>query len=462
MTVTDTERPGRFDAGTPWHLQGNNAPITEELTETNLEIVGAIPSELQGRFFRNGANPQTGVSEHWFIGDGMLHGIELAGGKANWYRNRYVKTPMFANPGADRTELAMDSETFEMDLNVSAANTHVIAHAGRILALEEGAFPYEISPELETIGPFNYDGKLTTSMTAHPKLCPHTGELIFFGYGVLPPYFTYYRVAADGNVMQSTEITMGGPTMIHDFAVSRNHTVIMDLPMVFDLELALQGGMPIRWSDDYQARMGVMPRAGQDVDVKWFDIDPCYVFHTLNAHDDGDEVVMRGCRLEKLWLDTADMVVDEATVDQGARLHEWRFNMKTGAVSDRQLDDAPCEFPRIADADAGTQERYGYVMAQRPQTEGGAVFKYDQANGASKTVHEFGDGKTPGEPVFVAAADAKNSDDGWLMTFVHDAVTDTSALEIIDATDMAAGPVAEIKLPVRVPTGFHGSWIADA
>ena len=164
-----------------WHLSGNRAPVFDELTVTDLEVKGAIPTELEGRYFRNGANPQTGHSDHWFLGDGMVHGVELSGGNANWYRNRYVRTPMFANPDKERMELYLDPETVTFNYDVSVANTHVIGHAGRILALEEGSFPYELTPEAETMGPCDFDGKLTTAMTAHPKICPETGELLFFG-----------------------------------------------------------------------------------------------------------------------------------------------------------------------------------------------------------------------------------------------------------------------------------------
>ncbi len=136
----------------PWHLRENRAPVTDEVTLTELEVRGSIPAELKGRYLRNGANPQTGQSEHWFLGDGMIHGIELADGKANWYRNRYVRTPMFANPGVERMDLYLDPETFQFNFEVGVANTHVIDHAGRILALEEGSFPYEIDCNLDTVG----------------------------------------------------------------------------------------------------------------------------------------------------------------------------------------------------------------------------------------------------------------------------------------------------------------------
>ncbi len=287
MTTLDTPITGQ---DLPWHLRENRAPVNDEVTLTELEVRGSIPADLKGRYLRNGANPQTGQSEHWFLGDGMIHGIELADGKANWYRNRYVRTPMFANPGVERMDLYLNPETIQFNFEVGVANTHVIGHAGRIFALEEGSFPYELNCNLDTVGVHTFDGKLTTAMTAHPKICPETGELLFFGYSSLPPYLTYHRVSAAGELLQSTEITVGGPTMMHDFTVSRDHSVFFDLPAIFDMELAMSGGMPIRWSDEYPARMGVMPREGSDADVQWFDVDPCYMFHSLNAHDEGDEV----------------------------------------------------------------------------------------------------------------------------------------------------------------------------
>lgn len=441
----------------PFHLSGNQAPIFDEVTLTDLEVRGAIPSELSGRYFRNGANPQTGESEHWFLGDGMIHGIELNGGKANWYRNRYVRTPCHANPGKDRMEMYLDPETFAFNYDVGVANTHVIGHAGKVLALEEGSFPYVLDKDIETVGYDTYEGKLTTAMTAHPKICPETGELLFFGYSSLPPYLTYHRVNAAGELVQSTEITVGGPTMMHDFVVSRNHSIFMDLPAVFDMELAMAGGMPIRWSDDYPARMGVMPREGSDEDVQWFDIDPCYVFHTLNAFDEGDETVVRGCRLEELWRDTTD--IGSADSVDAPMMWEWRLNRASGKVSERQIDDQPSEFPRVSDAQVGLKNRYGYVMSAA--TEGtGEIIKYDLESD-SRTSHVFADGQVCGEPVFVPAEGATNEDDGYLMTYVFDSTTETSHMTILDASDIAADPVAEVHLPRRIPTGFHGSWIAD-
>ena len=448
-------------AAKPWHLTGNRAPVFDEVTLTSLEVKGAIPTELSGRYFRNGANPQTGQSDHWFTGDGMVHGIELAGGKANWYRNRYIRTPMHANPDKDRMELYLDPETFKFDYSVSVANTHVVGHGGRILALEEGSFPYELGPDLDTVGVCDYDGKLMTAMTAHPKMCPVTDEMLAFGYSSMEPYLVYHRVSPSGELVQSTEITVNGPTMMHDFAVSRNYAVFMDLPMIFDMEKAMSGGMPICWSDDYPARYGVMPRNGQDADVQWFDIDPCYVFHTLNAHEEGDDIVLRACRIRELWRENTDIGTGDTNPADLPMMWEWRLNRGTGAVSERQLDDRASEFPRVPDALTGLASQYGYTMSQTADGAAGEIFKYDMNNDAARSVHTFPIGHTPGEASFVPAAGATNEDDGYLLTYVHAAETDTSYLVILDASNIEADPVAEVHLPRRVPTGFHGSWIAD-
>ncbi len=460
MTAIETNET---TSATPWHLSGNQAPVFDELTVTDLEVVGAIPTDLAGRYFRNGANPQTGSSVHWFVGDGMVHGVELADGRANWYRNRYVRTPVYANPDRDRMEMAMDPETMAVDYRVSTGNTSVVGHAGKIFALEEGGFPYQLSPEIDTLGPWDFDGKLTTAMTAHPKVCPVTGELLMFGYGFLPPYLTYHRVDASGRLVQSEEISVTGPTMIHDFAISRNHAIFMDLPAVFDMELAMSGGMPIHWSDDYPARFGIMPRTGSDADVTWFDVEPCYVFHTLNAYDRDDTVVVEGCRMPEIWRESSAMEPGDGAADDSMSpaLHRWTFDLASGTVSEERLDDQPSEFPRVPDSLVGLDGRYGYTMALAFGGGDGEILKYDLANGASKTVHRFPEGHIPGEPSFVPAEGATSEDDGWLLTFVYDGPADSSYLVVLDASDVAADPVAEIKLPRRVPTGFHGAWFAD-
>jgi carotenoid cleavage dioxygenase len=439
----------------PFHLQGNFAPVSEEVTAFDLQVAGALPPELCGLYVRNGANPVTGSSPHWFLGQGMLHGVRLEGGRARWYRNRYVRTPFFENP-----EIVRISSDGVFDRVASAANTHVLAHAGKIMALEEGSYPWIVDGELGTVGVHDYQGKLRTAMTAHPKLCPVTGELLAFGYAQLPPYLVYHRISPDGRLVQSEEIEVGGPTMIHDFAITTKHAIFMDLPVVFDLQLALQGTMPFHWSDEYPARIGVMPRNGRGSDVRWFEVEPCYVFHGLNAYDEGDTVVFDVCRISELWRDPGNMMGPGDMT-----LHRFSFDLAGGSVKEETLDERGMDFPRVADASVGRKHRYGYTVRFGAGPDGAprlaGLLKLDLARGSSQ-LHAFGESCNPGEPVFVPAAGADpESDQGYVITYVHDEGANRTELVVLDASSFEAKPLARVPLPQRVPYGFHGSWIAD-
>ena len=434
----------------PFHLRGNFAPVKDELTAHDLPVQGAIPRELRGRYVRNGPNPKTGQSGHWFVGDGMLHGVELADGRPVSYRNRWVRTRAFVE---DTPSFRPDGER---DLTVGLANTHVVEHAGRILALVETSLPTEVTRGLDTIGCFDFGGRLTTGMTAHPKHCARTGELHFFGYSYRPPYLVYHCADAAGRLVQSEVIEVPGPTMIHDFAITERHVVFMDLPVVFDLGLAMAGTMPYRWSDEYGARVGVMPRGGTKADVRWFEVAPCYVFHPLNAFEDGGAVVMDVVRYPELWR-------ADASGAAKACLHRWRIDLAGGGVGEQPLDDRAIEFPRCDERRVGLANRYGYaVYTERgvDRNTGTSLIKYDLGGQASAT-HDFGLGRIPAEPVFVPASPWAAEDEGWVLTYVYDTARDGSDLVIVDASRFTAKPVAVVRLPQRVPFGFHGSWLAD-
>jgi carotenoid cleavage dioxygenase len=320
--------------------------------------------------------------------------------------------------------------------------------------LEEGHFPYVVDGQLNTVGPTDFEGALTGSFTAHPKICPTTGELLAFGYSALEPYLRYLRVSADGKLVQTENITVGGPTMMHDFNITQNNVIFMDLPAVFNLELAMTGEMPIRWDESYPARLGVMPRNGNDTQVRWFDINPCYVFHPLNSYEDGDKIIIDVARFSHMWkASTMDFPPPE--------LWRWTIDTVSGKVHEEQVDDRPAEFPRVADSVIGMKHRYGYLagMSQTkdPSEASGAILKYDRETGVRSDI-EFGRGRTGGEPVFVPAANSSAEDDGYLMTYIYDASSDSSSFVIMDAASMDSEPVASIDLP-RIPGGFHGSWI---
>ncbi|MBM7786689.1 carotenoid oxygenase family protein [Tenggerimyces flavus] len=461
--MTETATPAEAE---PMYLDGAYAPVPDEIDAVDLPVTGALPAELSGRYFRNGPNPVPGDDPgHWFAGHGMVHGVRIADGRAEWYRNRWVRTSLLAN--ADRHAGGA------RDLAVNPANTHIIEHSGRLLALCEGGLPYELSPELDTVGPVDFRGRLRTAMTAHPKEDPETGELFFFGYGVQPPYVTYHRLSPAGELERSVEIDVPGPTMMHDFAITENYVVWLDLPIVFDFALVSKG-MPFQWDDAYGARLGLMRRDGTGP-VRWFDIEPCYVFHVGNAREDADgRVLLDGVRYSRrawdsVWDATGGNThvngheLTMAAAESGSSvLYRWTLDPATGRTSEAQLDDRGVEFPTIADARVGRDGRYLYTVGEPEGHDGrGSVVKYDLATG-SVAEHDLGTDKLAGEAVFVPAANATHEDDGWLLSVVSDKAGRGSELLVLDAADVAGEPVATITLPRRVPVGFHGSWIADS
>ena len=248
----------------PWHLQGNYGPVQHELEVHDLEVTGEVPVEIEGSYYRNGFNPPSGWSDHWFFGTGMVHQVALSGGRALTYRNKYVRTPYF-----DKTPDLMTAMT---DPTMSPANTNIIRHAGHLLVLEEAHRAWEVTPDLDTVSCFDFEGRFKgQSMTAHPKICPVTGELLFFGYQMFgEPYLTYYRADASGALVQTESIDIGRAVMMHDFNMTRNHIVFMDLPIVV-------GDIGPQYKPEEGARLGVMPRNGTNADVKWYEIEPCTV-----------------------------------------------------------------------------------------------------------------------------------------------------------------------------------------
>ncbi|MFD6222381.1 carotenoid oxygenase family protein [Nocardia asteroides] len=328
----------------------------------------------------------------------------------------------------------------------------MLAHAGRLLALEEGGFPYQLTTDLDTVGRFTFDGALKTPMTAHPKVCPTTGELLFFGARLRPPYLTYYRASPAGEILRTQVVDVPCATMMHDFAITERHVVFMDLPVVFDT--AAPGGPCWRWEDTHQARFGVMGRHGGP--VRWFEVAPCFVWHTLNAFEADGTITVTGTRVPTLWRGGSSDISGGLP-----NLHRWRLNMADGTVAEEQIDDEAVEYPRVADTVIGRCHRFGYVssFSLEPRPSHSDIHRYDLSAGSVRHTHRLPDGHTCGEAVFVPRHGSTSEDDGYLLTFAHDRARGTGYLLILDAGDLAGAPVAEVHLPVRVPTGFHGIWI---
>jgi carotenoid cleavage dioxygenase-like enzyme len=432
-----------------WWLQGNYRPVDTERDILNLRVEGTIPPELDGVYMRNGPNPVTGESPHWFLGEGMLHGVRIRNGAAEWYRNRYVQTDLLAAPPAGG--IAPPSG------KAHPANTAIALHGDRIFATAESGLPFEIDRELATHGWRDYDGKLMTPMTAHPKFDPRTGELLFFGYGFFGDLLTYHQVDASGVLVRSEKIDLPAFSMMHDFAISENYVIFIDVPIGFNSE-RLSSGFPLSWVDDHPTRIGVMPRGGGNAYVVWLEIEQCMIVHTMNAHDTADgKVVFECARMPTLWR-------EGATDWQTGNLWCYTIDPTARTVREEQIDEHICDFPQFDRRLLGRKNRYGYAAHFGAERQGGVLYgvtgllKYDLERGSSQLL-QLPNGHASDEVYFVPTADGSAEDHGYLIGFGHDAASDSSHLAIYDAEAMKR--VALVKIPVRVPAGFHGMWIDE-
>jgi len=437
-----------------WHLQGNWAPVEKELTESELQIKGEIPKDLSGLFVRNGFNPVSGHSDHWFFGNGMLHGVYLENGKAS-YRNRYVRTPYYEND--------LNVMSSFGDLAASPANTHIVNHAGKLLALEETSLPWELNKDLDTIGVEDFDGKLDTAMTAHPRVCPETGEMFFFGYSMFSePYLNYYRVSKEGALVQSEAIELPRPVMMHDWNITRNYVIFMDLPLVFDLDQAVSGADPFGFRPECGARLGVMPRGGSNKDIKWIDINPCFVFHPMNAYEEDNKIILHVCRQNKAMVGGMDEIYGGK--DTTGKLWKWTIDLDKETCEEEQVDNKACDFARVDDRLVGLKAKNGYAMAidenAKTLTFGQFLYKFNLEKN-ERIDHDLGENVFGGEPVFVPKSNDSSEDDGWIMAIVFDKNINKSKLIIVDVENFDKKPVCEVILPQRVPFGAHGSWLSN-
>ncbi|MCL3992080.1 carotenoid oxygenase family protein [Streptomyces lavenduligriseus] len=442
------------------YLSGHYAPHVDEITAYDLVVEGQLPPELSGRLVRNGHNPMPGVTPtHWFKGSGMVHGIRLRDGRAEWYRNRWVRTP--ALEGAPyMTENGPD-------LTASTAGTHVIEHAGRLLALCESNLPFELTDELATVGAYDFDGKLTNVMTAHPKHDPVSGELHFFSSSPFPPYLTYHVSSEKGELIHSEEVPGATAALKHDFAVTERYVVFVEGTVTFDHTET--SGIPYAWKDEQPARIGVMPRGrGGAAAIRWFDIEPGSMLHAANAYEDTQgRIVLEGPTVDRegfrtswnWWVGSPDR---GAVPNSRSYNRQWVVDLAAGTVCERIVDDLVVEFPTINEDVMGREHRFQYAISFPDERGVGnfGVVKYDRATGGRQVRH-VGDGQLPSEAVFVPAEGGTSEDDGYLLTVVSDLHADASSLLVLDASDILRGPVATVHLPRRVVAGIHGSWIAD-
>ena len=440
-------------------LSGIHTPMTAELEIDDLPVTGTIPAALDGRYLRIGPNPvkPDPAGYHWFVGDGMVHGLRIQDGRALWYKNRWIRS----NAAAKALGEAPAPGPRHLHDNV---NTNVVGIGGHIYALvEAGSYPVELSDDLEGQAYDPFGGTLQGSFTAHPHLDPLTGENHAICYeGPNPGTIRHVVVDAAGRVTRELPIPVAHGPMIHDCAITARYAIVLDLPVTFSMKAMLAGQrFPYRWNPAHQARVGLLPRAGGADDVIWCDVPSAFAFHVANAYDAADgTVVIDLCVYDSMFAET------RGGPDARSRgLERWTIDPATRAVTVRTIDAAPQEFPRPDERVFGQPYRYAYCMALPEAAEDGFYFetklyRHDLQAGTRQT-HDFGAGRHPGEFVFVPRAPDAPEGEGWLVGLVIDMPHETTDLVILDAMQFEGAPVASVRIPHRVPPGFHGNWIGS-
>ncbi|WP_448582071.1 carotenoid oxygenase family protein [Thermaurantiacus sp.] len=437
----------------PW-MNGVFAPLKDEVTLTALEVRGCIPEALDGLYARNGANPlgtEHQPSHHWFLGQGMVHGVRLKEGKALWYRNRWVRSTEVSQALGEAPAPGPRHPRSDV------ANTNVVALGGRTFAIVEAAgHPVELGPDLATLAHNPFDGTLTTPFSAHPHRDPETGKHHAICYEGAPNGRVWHVVLSpDARVERAEEIAVTDGPSIHDCAITDKHILVFDLPVTFALDRYLKGyRFPLAWNPKHASRVGVLGLEAPGASIRWCAVDPCYVFHPANAFEASDGTIICDLVVHDSMFATSTSGPDAEQIT----FERWTIDPAAGSVARRVLDDRPQEFPRIDERRTGRQHAHVYTaeidLASVVATS--RLLAHDVAAGTT-AIHDFGPGAMVGEFVHVPRGPGER--DGWLLGFVAWPAEARSALMILDAADVTAPPVAEVRIPRRIPPGFHGNWI---
>jgi carotenoid cleavage dioxygenase-like enzyme len=459
------------------YLNGAWTPNFTEYTATEMEVIGHIPSDIDGVYVRNTENPVHESIGHYhpFDGDGMLHVMSFKDGKAE-YRNRFVRTKGFVAEQeageslwagiANQVGLSKRPGMGAHGQLKDSSSTDVVVHAGKILStFWQCGDGYQLDPytleQLGTVGWAPLDG-----ISAHPKVDERTGEMLFFNYSKYPPYQHYGVVDRHNKLIHYTPVPLPGPRLPHDMAFTENYSILVDLPLFWDPELLKENRHHACFYPQLPTRFGILPRFGSAADVQWFEAAPTYVLHWMNAYEEGDEIVLDGYFQDKpdpeplagLPRAAGKMMANIAINCFQSKLHRWRFNLKTGAVTEQRLDERPLEFGTFNQQYAGRKSRYVYSVWGEPNLFlFSGMVKHDLQTGESWSL-PFGEKRFGSEAPFVPRINAKDEDDGYLVTFITDMKADRSECVLIDAKDIEAGPVCRIMLPHRISSGTHATW----
>jgi carotenoid cleavage dioxygenase len=466
----DDDHPYRTGAWTPNMV---------EYDAHDLEVVGRVPDDLRGVYLRNTENPVHDAigRYHPFDGDGMVHTMQFENGTAV-YRNRFVRTrgldaeneagrALFAGILEPASRSERDGWGARMRMK-DASSTDVVVHSGRaITSFYQCGDLYEFDPTtLEQLGTAKWDGKFPAwGISAHTKVDENADEMLVFNYATTAPYMHYGVVDASHELVHWTDVPLPGPRLPHDMAFTENYAILNDCPLFWDADLLAQGLNVPKWHPELPTRFAIVPRRGAAADIRWFEAAPTYVLHWANAYEDGDEIVLDGY-FQGQPIPPADGETDRYKrafrgIDarrMETRMHRWRFNLVTGNTKEEVLSERLMEFPMINGRHSGRRYRYSYNMTTEP---GWFLFngivKLDVESG-EEDHYAFEPGVFASETAMAPRIGATTEDDGYLVTFVTDVNNDCSECQVFAATDVAAGPIARLRLPERISSGTHACW----
>lgn len=454
------------------YLEGSFAPAPSETSSVSLKVLeGEVPRDLFGSYVRNGPNPAFLAEgrHHWFDGDGMLHALRFEDGDAR-YQSRWIQTPSLAQERSDGRALwkgLLESTRDNPDKrHKDTGNTDVIAYGNELLAFHYmGGAAWRLHGQtLETLGRL----EVPSRMSAHAKVDPVSGELLYFDYGAEAPFLAFGSVDKDGGHV-SQEAPIERPVFPHDMAFTSRFGVLMAPPVFLSAKHAAAGRWGVEEQEDEPFRFLLMPRekSGEGGEVRVFEASPCYLYHVVDAWDDGDAVELIGFRCPKLFpkSDPSEGVlgVMMANLRLRATLHRWRFDLVTGETTEEPLDDRNAEFPAVDLRRQGLGCEHTYAMTiplttQRLRFDG--VLKYAVKTGAAASEHSFGPGRTGSEVSFAPRAASDAEDDGYLVSFVRDENAGRSEAVVLHAENLELA--CRLEIPTRVPLGFHACWAPGA